>query len=96
MKIPEEVLALREASLHQVLGLHNDPAVLQLAAVPFLAGDGFDFITALFKHRQLSHGGDATFALEQVVECVSRHVARNRCPLTSHHHELDAPNAGSR
>ena len=68
--------ALRRAGcLRQIVGSRDNPTINELAAVPLLAGNSFDLVTALFKYRQLPDSGYTTFAIEQVVECVSRHVA---------------------
>jgi hypothetical protein len=88
--------ALRRGErLREVVGSHDNLTIIELATVPLLAGDCFDLVTALFKHRQLPDGGYTTFAIEQVVECVSRHVAGDERTSTTHHHEPDAPNTGS-
>ena len=41
---------LYESHPHEVFGFHDNPAVFQLAAIPLLAGDGFNLISTLIEH----------------------------------------------
>ena len=57
--------ALRRGErLRKVVGSHDNLTIIELAAVPLLAGNSFDLVTALFKHHQLPDGGYTTFAIE--------------------------------
>jgi hypothetical protein len=66
---------LSVASALYVLGFDKHCTVVQLAAIPFLAGDGFDVVSALIEYRQLADATDATWALKQDAKGIARHFA---------------------
>jgi hypothetical protein len=63
------------------LGLRDNPTINELAAVPLLAGNSFDLVTALFDTANCPTAGYTTLSIEQVVELRLSSRCRRRAHL---------------